>query len=214
MAYNTRSIKKDVDGRPIPQYFNQMTDNYEPLLGENGAARSVLYGPDGQPISSSNRLPVDVGGAVDISDRADRRLGQVTLSGRIEEVPVFEGLALADTEWVMSQTIDVSQYTRAQVWINSTLNAPVEISIRRYASVDAASIVMTYKDGQWAASDHTRLQIPGTGAGRSSIVANTFWTWLNESPLPFPTLAFRVRATEVATSGSLSIYIRGVRPYA
>lgn len=82
MAYNTRSIKKDVDGRPIPQYFNQMTDNYEPLLGENGAARSVLYGPDGQPISSSNRLPVDVGGAVDISDRADRRLGQVTLSGR------------------------------------------------------------------------------------------------------------------------------------
>jgi len=58
-----------------------MADDYEPLLGENGAARSVLYGPDGQPISASNRLPVDVGGAVDISDRADRQLGQVTLSG-------------------------------------------------------------------------------------------------------------------------------------
>jgi len=83
VAYNTRAIKKDVDGRPIPQYFNQTVDDYEPLLGENGAARSVLYGPNGQPISSSNRLPVDVGGAVDISDRADRQLGQVTLSGRI-----------------------------------------------------------------------------------------------------------------------------------
>lgn len=59
MAYNTRSIKKDVDGRPIPQYFNQMTDNYEPLLGEDGAARSILWGPNGQPLSViDNKLAV------------------------------------------------------------------------------------------------------------------------------------------------------------
>lgn len=57
MAYNTRSIKRDVDGRPVPQYFNSTIDDYEPLLGENGAARSVLYGPNGQPINSSNPLP-------------------------------------------------------------------------------------------------------------------------------------------------------------
>lgn len=59
MAYNTRSIKRDVDGRPVPQYFNSTTDDYEPLLGENGAARSVLYGPNGQPLSViDNKLAV------------------------------------------------------------------------------------------------------------------------------------------------------------
>lgn len=59
MAYNTRSIKKDVDGRPVPQYFNSTADDYEPLLGENGAARSVLYGPNGQPLSViDNKLAV------------------------------------------------------------------------------------------------------------------------------------------------------------
>lgn len=90
MAYNTRPIKKDVDGRPIPQYFNPITDQYEPLYGVAGAARSVLYGPDGQPISASNRLPVDVGGAVDISDRANRQLGQVTLSGSDVQIEVTQ----------------------------------------------------------------------------------------------------------------------------
>lgn len=92
MAYNTRSIKKDVDGRPVPQYFDPLLDDFQPLFGSGGAARSVLYGPDGQPISASNRLPVDVGGAVDISDRADRQLGQVTLSGRNVQVVLPRGI--------------------------------------------------------------------------------------------------------------------------
>src|SRR5690606_12899318 len=36
-----------------------MTGDYEPLLGENGAARSVLYGPNGQPLSViDNKLAV------------------------------------------------------------------------------------------------------------------------------------------------------------
>ncbi len=53
MAYNTKGIKKDVDSKPIPQYYNPTSDAYEVLQGRNGANRVELYGPDGQPISTS-----------------------------------------------------------------------------------------------------------------------------------------------------------------
>lgn len=51
MAYNTKAIKQDVNGKPIPQVFNPALDEYEVLKGDAGAARHVMYGPDGQPIS-------------------------------------------------------------------------------------------------------------------------------------------------------------------
>jgi hypothetical protein len=53
MAYNTKAIKTDVNAKPIPQYYNPVTDEYEVLQGTGGAARQVLYGPDGQPISTT-----------------------------------------------------------------------------------------------------------------------------------------------------------------
>ena len=53
MAYNTKAIKTDLNAKPIPQLFNPVTDEYEVLQGTGGAARQVLYGPDGQPISTT-----------------------------------------------------------------------------------------------------------------------------------------------------------------
>jgi hypothetical protein len=59
MAYNTKSIKKDVDGKPIPQIFDVVKDDYEVLQGRNGAQRVEIYGPDGDPVSVvSNKLAV------------------------------------------------------------------------------------------------------------------------------------------------------------
>lgn len=52
MAYNTKAIKTDVNTKPIPQYYNPATDEYEALQGSGGAARHVLYGIDGNPIST------------------------------------------------------------------------------------------------------------------------------------------------------------------
>jgi len=54
MAYNTKSIKKDVDGKPIPQIFDMVKDDYEVLQGRNGAQRVEIYGPDGNPISTTS----------------------------------------------------------------------------------------------------------------------------------------------------------------
>ncbi len=53
MAYNTKAIKTDVNAKPTPQYYNPVTDEYEVLQGTDGAARQVLYGPDGNPISTT-----------------------------------------------------------------------------------------------------------------------------------------------------------------
>jgi hypothetical protein len=53
MAYNTKAIKTDVNAKPIPQLYNPVTDEYEVLQGTGGAARQVLYGPDGQPIATT-----------------------------------------------------------------------------------------------------------------------------------------------------------------
>ena len=51
MAYNTRAIKIDKDGKPIPQVFNPTADEYEVLKGDAGAARQVLYDKDGNVVS-------------------------------------------------------------------------------------------------------------------------------------------------------------------
>jgi hypothetical protein len=53
MAYNTKAIKTDLNAKPIPQYYNPVTDEYEVLQGTGGAARAELYGPDGNPISTT-----------------------------------------------------------------------------------------------------------------------------------------------------------------
>lgn len=53
MSYNSKAIKTDVNAKPIPQYYNPVTDEYEVLQGTDGAARQVLYGPDGQPIATT-----------------------------------------------------------------------------------------------------------------------------------------------------------------
>jgi len=51
MPGNTKSTVKDVDSKPSPQYFNPVADEYEYLNGRNGANRTEIYGPDGNPIS-------------------------------------------------------------------------------------------------------------------------------------------------------------------
>lgn len=53
MAYDSKAIKTDVNAKPIPQYYNPVTDEYEVLQGTGGAARQVLYGPDGSPIATT-----------------------------------------------------------------------------------------------------------------------------------------------------------------
>lgn len=48
---------------PVPQYWRQDTQSFERVQGEHGASRVILYGPNGQPISSTNPIPVQLNGS-------------------------------------------------------------------------------------------------------------------------------------------------------
>ncbi len=50
MAYNTKSIVKDVNQKPAPQLFNPDLDAYEVILGKNGASRVMVYDIAGNAI--------------------------------------------------------------------------------------------------------------------------------------------------------------------
>jgi len=59
VAYNTKKIKRDVDGNPVPQIYNPATEEYEVLQGGSGASRHMLYSPDGVPVDTTgNKLGV------------------------------------------------------------------------------------------------------------------------------------------------------------
>ena len=54
MPYDDKTLKRDGSGiTPVPQHFNPIADDYEPIYGRNNAGRVELYGPDGNPISTS-----------------------------------------------------------------------------------------------------------------------------------------------------------------
>lgn len=56
MAYNTKSIVKDVNKRPVPQYFSKSLDKYEVAKGTNGAIGVVLYNSNGNEIIIENGI--------------------------------------------------------------------------------------------------------------------------------------------------------------
>jgi hypothetical protein len=59
MPADTKLLKRDVDKKPSPQYFDPVLDEYGYLYGSNGASRHILYGADGNPISTTgNKLAV------------------------------------------------------------------------------------------------------------------------------------------------------------
>lgn len=54
MAYNTKSIIKDVNGKPVPQYYNPVTDRYEVMQSKDGVLRNIMVDSQGNEIQSQN----------------------------------------------------------------------------------------------------------------------------------------------------------------
>lgn len=54
MAYNEKSILKDVNQKPIPQYWNPSTDRYELVEGHNGMLKVVLVDEQGRYVHSQS----------------------------------------------------------------------------------------------------------------------------------------------------------------
>jgi hypothetical protein len=54
MAYNNKSIIKDVNGKPVPQYFNPDEDRYEVITSKNGMLRTIMVDSQGNEIQSQS----------------------------------------------------------------------------------------------------------------------------------------------------------------
>jgi len=54
MAYNTKSIIKDVNGKPVPQYWNKETQRYEVIESKNGMLKMNMIDSEGREIQSQD----------------------------------------------------------------------------------------------------------------------------------------------------------------
>lgn len=50
MSYDTKQLVTESAGKPVPQYYNSVSDQYEVLQGANGASRVLLYDVSGNPL--------------------------------------------------------------------------------------------------------------------------------------------------------------------
>lgn len=88
MAYNTVAIKKDVDGKPIPQFYNPITNEYEVLEGLNGASKAILYDKDGNEINLVDLITnvINILNAKNLPNGASTELKQDDIKTAIENV--------------------------------------------------------------------------------------------------------------------------------
>lgn len=52
--FNTKSIVKDVNNKPVPQYWNPNFDNYEVIKSNDGVLRVMLTDEDGNEVLTQN----------------------------------------------------------------------------------------------------------------------------------------------------------------
>jgi len=54
MSYDTKSIIKDVNKKPVPQYWNPETNQYEVVKSKDGMLRILMVDENGMPIQNQN----------------------------------------------------------------------------------------------------------------------------------------------------------------
>jgi hypothetical protein len=85
MPYNTKGLKETIFDKPVPQVFNPNADDYEVLYGDHNAARHVIYGSDGSPITTTG------------SKLAVRAMETEALIGALDNAPVSDPEAVSAT---------------------------------------------------------------------------------------------------------------------
>ena len=191
MAHNTKPILVDVNGRPIPQYFDPLADEYKPLLGQHGAARSILYGPDGQPIGTSgNPLQVKAHDTDTVLGQIKDALGPLATETKLEAVRTLLA-SLVGKDFA-------TQTTLAQVkQVLDTLNIAVE---------DLKSELILVKANQ--TSGDQKVQLSGT------IVEEPVWVYervqLNTAPGAYSLIEVKAPTGVWGTINYLSVYVPAI----
>lgn len=74
MSYNEKSILKDLNDKPVPQYWNPETRQYETIDSRNGMLRVNMVDSNGEEIQSQNLVD-------QISDKLDELIEVVSKIG-------------------------------------------------------------------------------------------------------------------------------------
>ena len=54
MAYNEKAILRDVNKKPVPQYWNKETQQYEVIESKDGMLRVIMVDSQGREIQTQN----------------------------------------------------------------------------------------------------------------------------------------------------------------
>ncbi|GMG96864.1 hypothetical protein [Tepidimicrobium xylanilyticum] len=54
MAYNEKAILKDVNKKPVPQYWNPETQQFEVIESKDGMLRVIMVDSQGREIQTQN----------------------------------------------------------------------------------------------------------------------------------------------------------------
>lgn len=149
-----------------------------------------------------------------IEDMLESGSAKVTLTGSVQELTVVQSLALTDTSYTL-ENIDVSMFRQWDFRVVSTLNQRVRLKL--YAGSRAifnTGFRYTYlSDNREVSSKSLELTVPWTighqerTGSLGSQVPEVFHAPVN----PITTLSLQILADTAPTSGSISIYIRGVK---
>lgn len=127
MAFNTKSIVKDVNQKPVPQYYNPAADIYEVLQGANGANKVTLYTASGAAIDLASLIATIVT-AINTTGTTQLRastnsIGKVTVStderdlrGKAANKPAANTVVIGATYW----SIDTDPQAKAIEVSNGT----------------------------------------------------------------------------------------------
>ncbi|MBW2672573.1 MAG: hypothetical protein JRD89_04040 [Deltaproteobacteria bacterium] len=195
MAYNTVAIKKDVNQKPIPQYYNPSSDSYEPLEGRNGASRVLLYDANGNPLLTA----VNPGNVKVVNP--DAEAVPTKLTGRnVTKVMIFDALAITDTDIHFSTVFDISSYKRISLWAKNTHDQDVELIVTLEGSG-----FFVWDGTAWSDSER-RIILPADMTAPYLVTSEM--EWLKE--LPLVDIQILLRASVAPTSGSCTVFLMGV----
>jgi len=73
VPFNTKALLLDVNGKPIPQYFNPTTDDFEAITGAGGSVDNSLTGSNVTVVDSGTGITITAGSTyfgplVDVQD--------------------------------------------------------------------------------------------------------------------------------------------------
>lgn len=87
MAYNTKEVLKDVDGNPISQYYDPITDSYKPVEGSGGGNKVIVENNQGLSlIPILDKLSQLTGTVIDEETRKSNELQRIALYDNISNL--------------------------------------------------------------------------------------------------------------------------------